>query len=276
MKTPWQTKFFKRLTLVNPGQTENCQGEENLYPKKNTLFTNTINSNFKASTDILFKPIKFRSSLSPPIRKSTTNANSPEKNTLLLSDHKDNKPLKEFPINLKKLTFLKIDTIDKIFDKMNEIKKQDSLNYGNDAGSNIKVNKKNNSSMIPKIDTFKQKFFKIYKIDNDYLNKINEIKKQKNNTNLANYQSKLVDVIGDRLSKEARSKLSEKLRKIRYLSSGVESENISKYIEEIERKETFIIEKLLEKEKQFIDFRKTKKKLKLPLIDYINKNNKNK
>ena len=132
--------------------------------------------------------------------------------------------------NKKKLTNpLEIAEEDKIFDQLNTEK-------------NVNVNKKK-PLFVKNLTDDERILEKMYKLDQEYFDKLKKVKKLKDSLDLEQYQKSLLYIIGSKLSKEHFKKLERSFNKIRE-NSKVNIETSNDFIKSLERKEKKIIKNI--------------------------------
>lgn len=220
---------------------------ENFYSAKKPTGAQNLISNFKLSIKNDPNTTDNHKRNTENFISSKTNNSGNLKNKLHLrgsseiSEIKKNTSPFDKTKNLKnnKFSFLMVSPEDEVFDQ-----------YQHDELM-IAKNKKPFLENIPKLDSVTKKLYKVYRLDYDYLKGVKKAKSRKNDLDLENYQNNLVQVVGNRFSKESMRKLIEKLKQVRLVSNKIKKEDsIEKFIENIEKVEEEIISNLMRKEEK--------------------------
>jgi hypothetical protein len=235
------------------GHQNDNQSKINSSRRKDQSGMNSV-SDFKFS-------LKDGSNLNMSHVKRVTTDNFSKNNKFSLRGSYDAKKISNFnKIHQNKYSFLMVSPEDEVFDQ----NRHEDLN-------NFRP-KKTFSDNIPKLNAVTKKLFKVYNMDNDYLKGIQKAKRRKNDLDLENYQNNLVQVLGDRVSKESIRKLNDKLKELRFVSNNFKKEEkIETFIENIEKVEENIINNLIKKEEKLESLRGNKlinANVPLPKIKY--------
>jgi hypothetical protein len=212
------------VSAQKPSAGQNLISDFKMSIKNNS---NTIN-NFKRNTE------NFNSSNNFQVSKNKFNLRGSSEIKKFSSPFNKTQNFKN-----NKFSFLMVSPEDEVFDQ-----------YQHDELT-IAKNKKPFIENIPRLDSVTKKLLKVYRMDYDYLKGVQKAKNRKNDLDLENYQNNLVQVVGNRFSKESMRKLTEKLKQIRLVSNKFKKEeNIDEFIENIEKVEEGIISNLMRKEEK--------------------------
>lgn len=224
---------FKKETTPNCPTEKNRISPERLISNPINLPSNKLNYQLKVD-----KTNKNPISSNKDYHKILTIKN---RNTVLNNIHKVQNKNKESSKSRTRKDSLEIDSVDEIFDHLPEIELRNNLldgktfiNTGNKFLDYVNIIQK------PKFTQKRIRLFdRIYKIDDEFLDELDRLKKNKDKFELSNYQNRIFSLLSARMSKENLRKLSLQFKDVQELSDRVKSidnvdwDDISKQIENI-------------------------------------------